>query len=205
MLFKAFTVGQMGVNCYLLGCEETKEAIVIDPGGDAQLIIEELEQNDLKLKAIINTHGHIDHIGANEELKSATQAQLLIHEQDALMLEDPKKNLSVFIGGAVSQKPADRILKDGDNIEIGTIILEVMHTPGHTLGGICLKLDNLLFSGDTLFAEGIGRSDFPGGCHETLLSSIKTKIMMLPNETKVYPGHGPDTTIGYERENNPFL
>ncbi len=205
MFFKAFTVGQMAVNCYLLGCEETKEAVVIDPGGDAQLIMQELDKNDLTLKAIINTHGHIDHIGANDELRAMTQAKLLIHEQDATMLEDPKKNLSIFIGGAVSQKPADKLLKDKDTVEIGTIKLEVMHTPGHTLGGICLKLGNLLFSGDTLFAEGIGRADFPGGCHETLISSIRTKLMILSGEIKVYPGHGPDTTIGYEKKNNPFL
>lgn len=205
MLLHILGVGQLGTNCYILGCEETKEALVIDPGAEASRILQWLDDKGLKAKYIVNTHGHIDHIGANDEIREATGAKLLIHREDAEMLVDPKKNLSVFVGPAISLKAADETLEHGDSIKVGNIKLEVMHTPGHSLGGISLKFDGVLFSGDTLFAEGVGRSDFPGGCHETLLASIKRELFTLPDETKVYPGHGPSTTIGYEKENNPFF
>lgn len=198
-------VGQMEVNCYLVSCEKTKESIVIDPGDDAEKIMNKLKEDRLHVSYIINTHGHADHIGGNQELKHLTGASLLIHKADAEMLIDAKQNLSVFIGDPILSDPADRILNDGDTIEVGSIKLTVLHTPGHTKGGICLLTDDTLFSGDTLFAESVGRCDFPGGSMPELIQSIHSKLMVLNDSVTVLPGHGPSTSIGKERQSNPFL
>lgn len=205
MNIKSMAVGPMGANCYIVNCEETKEAAVIDPGGDAAKIISYLNNQGLQLKYIINTHGHIDHIAANEELKEKTGAELLIHTQDAAMLENPNLNLSAFMGVPVRQQPADRLLNEGDEIEIGNVKLKVIHTPGHTRGGICLLAGDVVFTGDTLFAGSIGRTDFPGGSFDEIIRSIKTKLMTLPDDTEVYPGHMGKSSIGQEKKYNPFL
>jgi hydroxyacylglutathione hydrolase len=210
MILLGMEVGQLGTNCYIVGCEETREAAVIDPGGDALKILKFLERNSLKLTHIINTHGHIDHIGGNRTLKEQTQAELIIHEEDASMLTSAGRNLSLFSGMVMSGPAADRTVKEGDKIKVGnTVVLEVIHTPGHTPGGISLKLEvdgkNILFVGDTLFNGSIGRTDFPGGSYRQLIESIQQKIMVFPDETEVYPGHGPGTKVGFERKSNPFL
>ncbi|NLC07129.1 MAG: MBL fold metallo-hydrolase [Syntrophomonadaceae bacterium] len=210
MILLGMEVGQLGTNCYIVGCEETREAAVIDPGGDALKILKFLERNNLKLTHIINTHGHIDHIGGNRALKDQTQAELIIHEEDASMLTSAGRNLSLFSGMVMSGPAADRTVKEGDKIKVGnTVVLEVIHTPGHTPGGMSLKLEvdgkNILFVGDTLFNGSIGRTDFPGGSYRQLIESIQQKIMVFPDETEVYPGHGPGTTVGFERKSNPFL
>jgi len=205
MFHKCIPVGPMAANCFIIGCEETKDAAIIDPGGDAQVILANLKKEGLKLKYIINTHGHIDHIAANDEVKAATGAKVVIHELDAEMLTSPRKNLSAFMGAMYSFKPADETVKEGDIVKVGNLELEVLHTPGHTPGGICLKNGGLVWVGDTLFQGSVGRSDFPGGNHDTLISSIKTKLMTLPDETRAFPGHGPGTTIGEEKRSNPFL
>ena len=210
MILLGMEVGQLGTNCYIVGCEETREAAVIDPGGDALKILKFLERNNLKLTHIINTHGHIDHIGGNRALKDQTQAELIIHEEDASMLTSAGRNLSLFSGMVMSGPAADRTVKEGDKIKVGnTVVLEVIHTPGHTPGGMSLKLEvdgkNILFVGDTLFNGSIGRTDFPGGAYRQLIESIQQKIMVFPDETEVYPGHGPGTTVGFERKSNPFL
>jgi glyoxylase-like metal-dependent hydrolase (beta-lactamase superfamily II) len=194
----------MQANCYLLECEETLSAVVIDPGDDADVILNILEERKLNLELIINTHGHVDHIAANSDLKQKTNAQLCIHKLDADMIVNPQKNLSSFIGRAISSSPASKILKDGDILEAGMISLKVIHTPGHSPGSICLLTDEAIFTGDLLFAGSIGRYDFPGSSYEQIINSLK-KIMELDDNIEVYPGHGPITTIGEERSTNPFL
>jgi len=198
-------VGHLGTNCYIIFCSRTKEAAVIDPGGNSEEIIACLNREKLKVVAIINTHGHADHIAANGKIQQTTGAPVMIHQEDAKMLTSAHSNLSMFIGASVAFAPADRLLKDGDVVKVGDIELSIIHTPGHTPGGICLRANTVLFSGDTLFAQSVGRTDFPGGSTSTLIRSIQEKLMILPDETKVLPGHGPETTIGWERVHNPFI
>jgi glyoxylase-like metal-dependent hydrolase (beta-lactamase superfamily II) len=201
----AMEVGSLGTNCYIPYCEQTNKAVVIDPGGNAEEIIAAIKQAKLTVEYIINTHGHADHILANRQIKEVTGAPLLIHAADADMLNNSHHNLSAYLGGGLSSCPADRLVTEGDIIIAGTIKLEVIHTPGHTPGGICLRTGNTLFSGDTLFAESIGRTDFPGGSYRQLIKSIKDKLLILPDEVRVLPGHGPETSIGHERCVNPFI
>ncbi len=206
MILKGIEIRSMGVNCYIVGCEETKEVAVIDPGGNARGILKLLEDEGLTAVYIINTHGHIDHMGANRAVKDATNAKILIHEKDANMLVNEVSNLSFMMGTKVSSPPADEYIKEGDIIEIGnTVKLEVIHTPGHSPGGVCLKLGNIIFVGDTLFQGSIGRTDFPGGSHKELIQNIKEKLLCYDDSVVCYPGHGPATTIGIERQHNPFL
>jgi hydroxyacylglutathione hydrolase len=191
MIVKCFKVGWLSTNCYVAGCEETKEAVLIDPGlgsrAEAELILDYIEEKCFKVKYVINTHGHSDHISGNATMKEATGALILIHENG----EDRVK--------------ADRKLCDGDIIQVGNFNLTVLHTPGHTPCGICLLVDNVVFTGDSLFACSIGRTDFPGGSFQQLIKSIKTKLLPLPDSFKVYPGHESFSTIGNERKYNPFL
>ena len=195
MFVKMFTVGMIETNCFLVGDIEAEEAVVIDPGFDksseAQAFLKEIERNKFKVKYIINTHGHPDHTSGNRMMKEATGAPILVHERDAPMLMNPQ---------------ADKTLHEGDTIEVGEEIkLRVLHTPGHSRGGMALLGADAIFVGDTLFAGSIGRYDLPGGSLEQLMNSIKTKLLILPDNLKVYPGHGPVTTIGEERRSNPFL
>jgi glyoxylase-like metal-dependent hydrolase (beta-lactamase superfamily II) len=201
----AMEVGNLGTNCYVVYCEATGKAAVIDPGGDPQAILAVIAEHKLTVEWIINTHGHADHVLANLSLKEATGAPLLIHQADAEMLNSAQKNLSSFIGGGATCGPADRLLHEGDMIPVGQFDLKVIHTPGHTPGGICLLAGDVLFSGDTLFAESIGRTDFPGGSYSQLINSIKEKLMVLDDKVAVRPGHGPETTIGWERKMNSFI
>ncbi|SDF10950.1 MBL fold metallo-hydrolase [Sporolituus thermophilus] len=198
-------VGSLGTNCYIVYCEKTRAAAVIDPGGNAEEILAVINGENLKVECIINTHGHADHIQANAKIKQATCAPIFIHRDDADMLTSIHRNLSAFIGGGIKCEPADRLLQDGDIIHVGEIMLTVIHTPGHTPGGICLLANDVLLSGDTLFAESIGRTDFPGGSYRQLIHSIKEKLMVLDDNVRVLPGHGPETTIGWERQHNPFI
>jgi len=204
MIIHTLKVGPMQANCYLLECEETHSAIVIDPGDDAEVILDVLEKRKLNLEFIINTHGHIDHIAANADLKKKTSARLCIHQLDAKMIINPQKNLSSFMGRDISSPSPDVILEDGDIIKVGTISLKVVHAPGHSPGSIYLLADKVVFSGDLLFAGGIGRYSFPGSSYHQIMNSLK-KIMELDDDLIVYPGHGPITTIGEERDTNPFL
>lgn len=198
-------VGSLGTNCYIAYCENTRKAVVIDPGGNAARILDAIKREELLVEAIINTHGHADHVMANLKVKEATGAPLWIHSADADMLGNGTRNLSAFLGGATSCGTADRLLGDGEVLNVGDFTLKVLHTPGHTPGGISLLADKAVFVGDTLFAESIGRTDFPGGSYSQLIESIKTKLMTQDDSMKVYPGHGPATTIGWERRHNPFI
>ncbi|SFH37616.1 Glyoxylase, beta-lactamase superfamily II [Desulfotomaculum arcticum] len=205
MILEGFGVGPMDANCYIIGCEEKRAAAVVDPGAEGKRILARLEELKLKCKYIILTHGHVDHIGALNEVREATGAEVLIHNNDAAMLTNPAHNLSLFMGSPIKCKQADRFLEDGEQLKVGHVNLQIFHTPGHTPGGICIQAGNSLITGDTLFAGSVGRSDFPGGNHNVMIESIKTKLLQYPDETKVYPGHGPASTIGLEKKHNPFL
>ncbi len=205
MIIEKLAVGPLMANCFILGCEKTKEAAVIDPGDETDRILRLLAELELTVKYIINTHGHFDHVAGNKEMKEATGADILINSLDAPMLGQLSDSAASFGLSADNSPPPDHTLKDGDTISFGTITLKVIHTPGHSQGGIALFTDGNLFVGDTLFAGSIGRSDLPGGDMHTLISSIKNKLFVLDDDVKVFPGHGPETTIGQEKQTNPFV
>ena len=208
MFVKQMQVGQMAVFAYLVGDPITGDALVIDPVDDVKGIIAEAKKNNLRINYIVNTHGHVDHIGGNDEMQKATGAKIVIHEDDAFMLTStPAMMLRMF--GAKESPPADILVKDGDIISVGNVTLKVIHTPGHSPGGISLYSPGYVFTGDTLFVEAVGRTDLPGGSWQVMYKSIQEKLFSLPKDTKVMPGHNygrtPTSTIGHERNNNPSV
>lgn len=205
MIIKQLTVGPIMANCFILGCERTRQAAVIDPGDETDKILTALANEKLTLKHILNTHGHFDHVGGNRRLKDATGADLLIHADDAAMLDHLSTSAAAFGLSAQNSPPPDRTLAEGDSVNFGDITLKVLHTPGHTPGGISFYTDGCVFVGDALFYGSIGRTDFPGGDYDTLIASIRTKLFALDDDTTVYTGHGPATTIGQEKRENPFV
>ncbi len=205
MKIKRIPAGIYAANCYIIYSEDRKEGIVIDPGGDVDEILASIEEDELKIKYIILTHGHADHIGGIVSLKKALSVPVMIHEDDREMLIDGNKNLSTMMAMGTIEVEPDMLLKDGDIIEFGEDKGEIIHTPGHTRGGICIKVGDNIITGDTLFAGSIGRTDLLGGDYETIIKSIKDKLMIYPDEVKVFPGHGTPSTIGKERVSNPFL
>lgn len=199
-------MGTMGANCYLYACTQTNKAVIIDPGADGKKIYRWVLEKGFKVDYILLTHGHVDHIGAVDELRELLgNVQVGIHTGDAGMLTDGKKNLSSYFGPGISLQKADILLQDGQELMIGNERLNVISTPGHSPGGVCFLCAEGLFSGDTLFAGSIGRTDFPGGSLDQLLSGVKKKLLILPDDTRVFPGHGEETTIGEEKRDNPFL
>lgn len=205
MILHALSVGPIMANCFIVGCETTRQAAVIDPGADAGRILKKLADEKLTVSYIINTHGHFDHAGANRKLKEATGAILVIHELDRFMLDSLSTTAAMFGMSSENSPPPDQTVQDGDTIQVGAIVMKVLHTPGHTPGGISLLTDGCVFVGDTLFAGSIGRTDFPGGDYDTLISSIRNKLYPLDDNVVVYTGHGPETTIGKEKRFNPFV
>jgi glyoxylase-like metal-dependent hydrolase (beta-lactamase superfamily II) len=205
MILKMLVVGPIQANCYILGCERNKLAAVIDPGGDANRILMVLAKEGLRLVYIINTHGHFDHTTDNKRLKEVTGAQLAIHRADAPMIVN-QSGQGLMWGMRIENSPApDRYVDEGDMITFGDISLKVLHTPGHSPGGISLSTDKIVFVGDTLFAGSIGRTDLPGGDYDGLIRNVREKIFTLGDDVVVYPGHGPRTTVGQERRTNPFF
>jgi len=199
---ETLTVSIFATNCYLVSCPSTQEAIIVDPGADAKSIIARIDKGQLKIKAIVNTHGHIDHIGANGKLKEEYQVPIFLPEKDLAIYNNPGFGLGLVL----KKQPApDRFIEEGDLIEFGEQTLKVIDTPGHTEGGISLVGSGVVFCGDTLFAGSIGRTDLAGGSYQTLITSIKERLMTLPPGTKVFCGHGPATTIGAEAQTNPFI
>lgn len=191
----------MQVNCYVVADEDTREAVIIDPGADPEVIQGYIAGEGLTPRCIINTHGHADHIGANRFFN----LPVWIHELDKEFLTDPKKNLSASFGAGITSPEAARLIGEGDEIKVGNASLVVVHTPGHTPGSISLKAGNIIFTGDTLFCEGMGRTDLPAASEKDILESIAGRILTLPDDTLVYPGHGPASSVGHEKKHNPFL
>ncbi len=208
VIIKSLPVGPIMANCYILGCEETAAAVVIDPGDDVDKILLALAESKLTVNYIINTHGHFDHVGGNRQLKEATGADILIHAGDAPMLGHLKEAAASFGLSSDSSPAPDRLLEDGDSLSFGKITLQVLYTPGHSPGGISLYIPGVpgaVFVGDTLFAGSIGRTDLPGGNFDILKRSIHDKLFVLPEAVTVYPGHMGNTTIGREKRTNPFV
>ena len=197
--------GIYAANCYIVYSENTKKGIVIDPGGDVDDIMKKIEELDLDIEYIVLTHGHGDHIGGVLELKSFIDVPVAIHKEDEYMLNNGDSNLSSLMAMGTIELNADILLEEGDEISFGDLNAKVIHTPGHTPGGISIKIEDNIFTGDTLFAGSIGRTDFPGGSYEEIISSIKNKIIIYSDDVILYPGHGPATNVKLEKANNPFL
>jgi glyoxylase-like metal-dependent hydrolase (beta-lactamase superfamily II) len=205
MIIKTLAVGPIMANCFIVGCDQTREAAVIDPGDEADRILLALADLRLTVVQIINTHGHFDHVGANARLKKATGAPISAHALDAPLLTQLSRMAAMWGMSAENSPAPDRLIEEGDSIVAGTITFRVIHTPGHSPGGVSLLADGHLFVGDTLFAGSVGRTDLPGGDFETLKASIQKKLFVLDGALRVHTGHGPDTTIDQEKRHNPFV
>jgi glyoxylase-like metal-dependent hydrolase (beta-lactamase superfamily II) len=208
MILKQYEVGRFSVFSYLIGDENAKEALVIDPADDADLLLSEAEALGVRITYVVNTHCHVDHIMGNQEMVRRTRAKIVIHEEDAEGLtRTPSALLDMF--GAVPSPPADTLVKQGDVIRVGEIGLQVLHTPGHSPGGISVYVDGAVFTGDTLFVGSVGRTDFPGSSFAQLETSLRDRLYVLPGKTVIFPGHNygptPTSTILFERRNNPFV
>lgn len=203
MIIECLPTGMFQSNTYIIG--QGGEGIVIDAGAQADEIYEKVQTLSLNIKYIILTHGHIDHICSIDELKDKMTAKVLIHREDAECLANPRYNASVFFGESLSYGRADKLVEEGDILEAGGLKIEIIHSPGHTPGCICVKVEENVFTGDTLFKLGIGRTDLEHGSYEDIINSINDKLMKLSDNVRVYPGHGEPTTIGYERANNPYV
>jgi len=205
MKFESVIVGPLETNCYLVYCPETLECAVVDPGAEAPKIVRLIASKGLQPVILLNTHGHIDHIGANKEIKEKFGIPLCIHRHDEPLLTNVQQSELAFFLGAQDSPAPDQYLEDGETIKVGQSSLRVIHTPGHSPGSVIFLGDGFLLSGDTLFFGGVGRTDLPGGSWPELVDSIKTKILIMPDEMPILPGHGPFTSVGQEKRSNPFI
>ncbi|MGQ9811966.1 MAG: MBL fold metallo-hydrolase [Dissulfurimicrobium sp.] len=209
MILKSYTVGPLQVNAYIIGCNETKDAMIIDPAGSEEMLVKELRDMGLDLRYIVNTHGHPDHTLGNARVKALTGALVLMHEEDDKLFRSSEAAAFFRSWGFEPAPPADGYIKGGDELKIGRLIFKVLHTPGHSPGSVCLYGHGYIVTGDTLFVGAAGRTDLIGGSFDTLARSLKEKIAVLPDETIVLPGHdygdAPTSTIGREKRGNPFL
>jgi len=209
MNIHCIALGAYQTNSYVVSnSEEAADCVIVDAGFDANELLSYLQGNQLQPQALLLTHGHVDHIAGVSLLCQAFPSMaVMVYCDEVKMLADPANNLSAMTGQPISIESGSRVLQDNETVKQAGIELTVIHTPGHTPGGICLYCqdEGSLFAGDTLFAESVGRTDFPGGSMTQLVESIKTRLLMLPDETRVYPGHGPETTIGHEKQFNPFV
>jgi len=205
MFIEPIVVGPLQENCYVVACEDTREAAIIDPGAEAERIYQVVASHGFSLQYVLNTHGHPDHVGAVADIVERSGVPFLLHQDDAFLIEDFDSDpIRAFLQARTPPMP-DRFLQDNETITVGSLTITVLHTPGHTPGGVCFLLDSVLFSGDTLFANSIGRTDLPGGDHQQLLTSIRERLLSQDDAVTVYSGHGHSTTIGHERRCNPFL
>jgi hydroxyacylglutathione hydrolase len=207
MIFETIVVGPLEVNCFILGCETTREGVIVDPGSEPEKILAAAGKLGLTIRQVINTHGHFDHVGGNRRVLAATGATLLIHGGDVPFLSRAADVATKYGLTTENSPPPDQLLEDGLLLTFGEYGMQALHTPGHTPGGCCLYLESegKVITGDTLFAEGVGRTDFPGSSHEALIEGIRSKLLTLPDKTVAYPGHGPATTIGHEKRYNPYI
>jgi glyoxylase-like metal-dependent hydrolase (beta-lactamase superfamily II) len=205
MLLHLFVTGPLETNTYLVADRDAGEALVIDPGGDPGEILAFLAKERLTCRYIVNTHGHFDHISGNRALKSATGASLLVHEGDLPMLAEAVTHARLFMMRAENSPPADALIADQGEVRVGSVTLRALHTPGHSPGGVTLVLPGIAFCGDLVFYGSVGRTDLPGGSERVLLDSIRRHILTLPDDTVLYPGHGPETTVGLEKRQNQFF
>ncbi len=205
LMIITMVLGQLETNCYLLACNKTREAVIIDPAEENDILLNQIVKGGFNLQYIVNTHGHADHIGGNKMLKDQSSARLLIHRLDEDMLTDPKKNFSFYTGMPVQSPPPDDYLEEGKVIKLGLLDISIIHTPGHSPGSVSLVVDKKIFTGDTLFANGIGRTDLPGGSMQQIRHSIKEKLLCLEHSSEILPGHGPFSTIQQEINHNTWL
>lgn len=205
MNYESVVVGPLETNCYLVFCSQTLKCAVVDPGAEPKKIFQAIEENNLQPVLLINTHGHVDHVGANKDVKEKYDIPLCIHPSDQTLLKKAHQSGLSFLLGTKNSPPPDRLLNEGDHLPIGKSRLKVIHTPGHSPGSICLLGDGFVLSGDALFFRGVGRTDLPGGSWNDLENSVRNKILTLSEEMIVLPGHGPSTRIGEEKESNPFI
>lgn len=202
---ETIVVGPLETDCYIVHCSETKECAIVDPGADPEKIIHFISESGLMPKVILNTHGHVDHVGANRDMKEKYDIPLLIHEADEGMLNHSIQSQLSFLLGAKKSPDPDGFLEEKKIITVGNSKMEVLHTPGHSPGSVCFLAEDFLLSGDTLFCGGVGRTDLPGGSWGELERSIREKILVLPEELRIFPGHGPSSTVGQEKHSNPFI
>lgn len=206
MIIKSFHTGPLAVNSYVVTDEKTKKTFIVDPGGHNQNMVNYIRENKLEVEMIVLTHGHGDHLGGVPDLmREFSGVKLIAGIHDKALLEDPNLNMSTMVQGYPIAVSADHYVSDGEILKVGEMELNVLHTPGHTPGGICIMVENYLFSGDTLFEQSIGRTDFPGSSYQAIVKAIREKLFVLPDETTVLPGHMGPTSIGFEKENNPFV
>jgi hydroxyacylglutathione hydrolase len=206
VIYRRLEIMPFGTNCYIVGATQSKKGMIIDPAGNAAGILNNISELDLAIELIVATHIHPDHVGAVCKIKETTGARFAVHSAEAELIPHYDYSRLAAFDSSYSPPPQpDMVLNDGDVIPVGEVSFKVVHTPGHSPGGICLLGYGLVFSGDALFQMSIGRTDGTGGNYGLLISSIRTKLMVLPDSTVVLPGHGPKTTIGFERQNNPFL